>query len=87
MVKTLDQLYASSAGRCPAFNVDLNLELSRYCPLACECWKVTQKEYLGLPFDCRNYRAKPVAGVRPSNQISPCPIENEMINLALQEVL
>ena len=83
----LSQFYVSSAGRCPAYNVNLNLPLSRYCPLAVECWKLTQGDYLGLPFDCANYRINEQEELKksPRDRRSRCPLEDRMIELALIE--
>lgn len=88
MIKTLDHFYAFSAGRCPAFDVDLNLQLPRYCPLAVELWKFTQGEYLGLPFGCASYRIDMAKESlkRTGDRSCPCPLEESMVLLALTEV-
>ena len=85
-VKNLLQLYSQSAGKCPAYDVRLDLQVSRYCPLAVECWRLTEGTVLGLSFLCGHYRYDESKnyGKPTGDRISRCPIEDQMITEALQ---
>ena len=66
-------LATQTYGRCPANNVDLNLPVSRQCPLGVELAAMIDAPS-AVSFSCPQYR----------NTECSCPIEDEKIDLFLQ---
>lgn len=70
----MEKFLIDSWGNCPAYNVQIFLQISRVCPLAAEIYEFLDEiSPLPIGFNCKSHRER------------KCPLEKEMISAALKK--